>query len=345
MNFYQAIRAKKDDLNSEYFQKFKTHGKKHKMLTSVAKSISKKQKSEAQRKEFTKNGRSIRMIQRWIMRRNARKLVEQKRAQHALEERKVMFDEMATKIQSAFRGYFVRRFTCNWKERREYINAVKAKNEEMKKILDEYRAAQEHEHSEARRSEEARKVMEFAEKKHHLVSTKSQRGVYTGFVTNNGANIDRLLNETNQKIISQKASKYIQEQRRQFRKKKKMDKRLETLDATLPQAQGPFPKPSKLLHYKKNVGISTSLRNSVPYELVEKEAKLDRITRKKAFKHGEFAYKKPNEPKPVRYIGLEERYEPQMTTFIKPQPQKWISKRGFTNNAGKTDTFDGKPAL
>mmetsp|Transcript_8270 Transcript_8270/g.11721 ORF Transcript_8270/g.11721 Transcript_8270/m.11721 type:complete len:304 (+) Transcript_8270:89-1000(+) len=95
------------------------------------------------------------------------------------------YNYLATKIQKVWRGYISRRKKHDFYKRREYIRKVSVKSQKVLEALEQT----ERENFERMREEKERKMaMKFADltsNMHHLLSTKSQPGVFnaSGFTT------------------------------------------------------------------------------------------------------------------------------------------------------------------
>ncbi len=101
-------------------------------------------------------------------------------AKRAVEDRenKAYFDYMATKIQKVWRGYSSRKNIQDFYKRKRYIQAV---NEKSAKMMYELDQLEEYNQETLRREKERAMAAKFASltsNMHHLISTKTQPGVF-----------------------------------------------------------------------------------------------------------------------------------------------------------------------
>lgn len=123
------------------------------------------------------------------------------------ERRRALFDEMATRIQAAFRGSFIRRHVVDTHQRRQYISAVAAVSAKMAADATEFneKCAQQ----DARESEEhrMRSIRAFA-RLHHLSGTKAIPGIFAPKypmipATINGEPVDSVLRREGKRAARQ----------------------------------------------------------------------------------------------------------------------------------------------
>merc|ERR1719419_1353292 len=88
------------------------------------------------------------------------------------------YDQMATKIQTRWRGYYTRKYKHNYYARKKYLGAVLQRNYEVRAALDQYAENQrEQEELSARRQLEEEKMLQ-ARRFHYLRSTYQINGVF-----------------------------------------------------------------------------------------------------------------------------------------------------------------------
>ena len=106
-------------------------------------------------------------------------LVKVMREQKTTNERKEYYDKKATIIQRTWRGYFTRSQTFDYYKQQRFLVEQAFKNAEMAQMLENYHA-QTNEYMEDQIYQQNIKYQEdFANKNHHLVSTKAISSVFT----------------------------------------------------------------------------------------------------------------------------------------------------------------------
>jgi len=198
----------------------------------------------------------------------------QKIVKSALDKmRNDYYAEMATRIQARWRGYYIRKYKHNFYGRKNYLEAVVRRNEEVRDALGQYVEAQrEEKERENRRFEEEEKMLQ-ARRVHYMRSTYQINGVFASpwFPKND---FERLLSSV--KPLSQ-------EERDQLFPSKKDDIYAES--SKLPPIknppsfsrpmQGPFREPSEV-HSQRYRPLSPSLRVSTAYDSAEKDSRKKR---------------------------------------------------------------------
>eukprot|EP00794_Sanderia_malayensis_P017456 gene17456-19203_t len=99
-----------------------------------------------------------------------------------IRRRKIYYNKMATKIQTSWRGYYIRKYIFNYYARKKYLDALVKRNEIVRRDLDaianHMKAEQEREKNEIQQRE---KEMN-ARRHHYLISTEVKPGIYASTV-------------------------------------------------------------------------------------------------------------------------------------------------------------------
>lgn len=118
------------------------------------------------------------LIQRAYRAYTTRKWYRRKVQEKVIELMKSYYDEMATKIQSLWKGYFTRKYKFNFYTRKTYLDALLLKNESIRLELEQIGL----ENCTRKREEETQKQMNLVtmemRKNHHLLSTAVCPGIY-----------------------------------------------------------------------------------------------------------------------------------------------------------------------
>ncbi|XP_072321756.1 spermatogenesis-associated protein 17 isoform X2 [Eucyclogobius newberryi] len=88
------------------------------------------------------------------------------------------YDEMAVRIQQRWRGYYVRKYVHSFYARKNYLENITMKNEQVRKDLDELEELQRRERKRLEMVKEQKAKVYQAHRLHHLVSTKQRPGVF-----------------------------------------------------------------------------------------------------------------------------------------------------------------------
>ncbi|KAJ4462452.1 putative iq calmodulin-binding motif family protein [Paratrimastix pyriformis] len=127
-------------------------------------------------------------------------------------ERQEYFDQVATKIQRVFRGWYSRKYVADFYERKRYLRAIQEKNEEVAKQLGEFEQQQRTLHLQRTEMGRYSRFASAAQSLHHLVSTQTQPGIYAspyqalrqgGPPTVFGQPVEMLLEESAKSLIRQ----------------------------------------------------------------------------------------------------------------------------------------------
>ncbi len=94
------------------------------------------------------------------------------------EKQSKFFNEQAKIIQKYFRGYFSRRYKHDFYARKNYLQDVQTKNEEIRKELEEWAKKTALEEAKLQEQTARTEFHELASNLHHLASTKLIPGVY-----------------------------------------------------------------------------------------------------------------------------------------------------------------------
>lgn len=88
------------------------------------------------------------------------------------------YEEMAIRIQRRWRGYFVRKYVHSFYARKNYLEDISMRNEQVRKDLDEVEELQRRERKCLEMVKEQTAKVYQAHRLHHLVSTKQCPGVF-----------------------------------------------------------------------------------------------------------------------------------------------------------------------
>ncbi|KAI1895695.1 hypothetical protein AGOR_G00108890 [Albula goreensis] len=88
------------------------------------------------------------------------------------------FNEMAVRIQRRWRGYYVWKYVHNYHARRQYLEGLMRKNEQVRRDLEEFGELQRRAREQAVMEREERERFTQAQKMHYLLSTHQNPGVY-----------------------------------------------------------------------------------------------------------------------------------------------------------------------
>lgn len=130
------------------------------------------------------NQRSLEMQRLWRGYRDRRRVAKMRKELHE-ERNRIYHDYMATKIQKIYRGWYSRKHFSDFYKRKTYIRSVLEKSTKMMKELDEKEAQNFYELKLQKEREMAEKFASLTANMHHLISTKTQPGVFnaTGYKT------------------------------------------------------------------------------------------------------------------------------------------------------------------
>ena len=93
---------------------------------------------------------------------------------------------MAKTIQKYYRGYYSRTYTHDFYARKNYLEHVKMKNDEVRKNLEEHHKSNLMEEQKRQEQTARTEFAELASNLHHLCSTKAIPGVYNPPYLRNG---------------------------------------------------------------------------------------------------------------------------------------------------------------
>ena len=88
------------------------------------------------------------------------------------------YNALATKVQKVWRGYYTRRYVANYYSRKRYLQGLMIKNEIVRNQLQEFADQQEDDQLRAQHQEALAREEEEARRKHFLLSTHVQPGIY-----------------------------------------------------------------------------------------------------------------------------------------------------------------------
>merc|ERR1719402_132370 len=180
--------------------------------------------------------------------------------------------EMATRIQSRWRGYYTRKYKHNYYARKHYLDSVVRRNADVRDALAQYVEAQEEKQErENRRVEEQEKMLQ-ARRLHYMRSTYQINGVFSSpwFPQND---FERLLSavkplskeERNQLFPNQPENVLVERNRLPPLKNAPSKKRI----------QGPF-RDANEVHNQRYRALSPSLRVATAFESADQQARADR---------------------------------------------------------------------
>eukprot|EP00112_Aurelia_sp_Birch-Aquarium-sp1_P006293 Seg1697.10_Seg1697.9 transcript_id=Seg1697.10_Seg1697.9/GoldUCD/mRNA.D3Y31 product="Spermatogenesis-associated protein 17" protein_id=Seg1697.10_Seg1697.9/GoldUCD/D3Y31 len=92
--------------------------------------------------------------------------------------RQKYYDDMATKIQTQWRGYYVRKYIFNYYARKKYLLALVDRNELVRKELEVISMQRTAEESRQKEEKKQEAKEEESRKQHYLISTKVRPGIY-----------------------------------------------------------------------------------------------------------------------------------------------------------------------
>lgn len=109
----------------------------------------------------------------------SKSLVSVKRGEKATASRCLYYDQQATKIQRAWRGYWARTQIFDFYKQQQFLVQQALKNAEMAQMLENY-SSQTNEYDAQKEEEKNIKYQEqFAMKNHHLVSTSTIPSIFS----------------------------------------------------------------------------------------------------------------------------------------------------------------------
>jgi len=92
--------------------------------------------------------------------------------------RQAYYDQMTTKIQSRWRGFYVRKYKFDFYARKRYLNALLIKNESVREHLNKVKIEKEKELENQLADKELAATLYENRKNHYLLSTQVSRGIY-----------------------------------------------------------------------------------------------------------------------------------------------------------------------
>ncbi|KAK2955845.1 putative iq calmodulin-binding motif family protein [Blattamonas nauphoetae] len=108
----------------------------------------------------------------------AKKVYNKLYAEKCHRERLQHFNAAAQKIQTLFRGWYIRKYVCNIRKRREYLQNIQSKNEEVRQMLEEYQKQQLVQIKEQAELDHHNSVVASSRNLHHLTSTKTMPSIF-----------------------------------------------------------------------------------------------------------------------------------------------------------------------
>ena len=84
----------------------------------------------------------------------------------------------AVQVQKSFRGYHSRKYKKDHGKRKRYLQSVVAKGEEIRGSMQRYSEEQQQYQEQKEQDDFNKDIIDLTNNLHHLVSTKSQRGIY-----------------------------------------------------------------------------------------------------------------------------------------------------------------------
>ncbi|CDW79153.1 iq calmodulin-binding motif family protein [Stylonychia lemnae] len=123
--------------------------------------------------------KSCRLIQRVFQGYSkGRKVFFRKQESDKRQKQLAFFHEMAKIVQKYYRGYYSRKYEHDFYARKNYLNHVQEKNEEVRKKLEDYQKTLSLEEQKRQEATARTEFAELAGNLHHLCSTKAIPGVY-----------------------------------------------------------------------------------------------------------------------------------------------------------------------
>jgi hypothetical protein len=124
---------------------------------------------------------SAMVVQRWYRGHLGRKLYRQLLKDLVAKMEIDHYNAMAEKIQSRWRGYYVRKYVFDFYAQRRYLTELRRKNEIVGRRLEEARMQKEREETERQKTVEKLRMETELRRRHHMLSTECREGVYRPF--------------------------------------------------------------------------------------------------------------------------------------------------------------------
>lgn len=130
------------------------------------------------RRELSRMTKASMTLQSGIRGHLGRKRFGNYQRQVATDERKAFFDACAATIQKWWRGYWSRKYTHSFIARKQYIEVIKAKNDELARETDAFREEEMQRLAQEMDEKMHEEFWESCKGRHHLVSTFVREGVF-----------------------------------------------------------------------------------------------------------------------------------------------------------------------
>lgn len=154
------------------------------------------------------------------------------------------YNVLAVKIQTIWRGYYVRKYVHNYYALKKYLKDVEEKNETIREKLQEFQDQQEIQIRKEKEESAYQRLLTDAKSKHHLISTFVTPGVFKSPFKDYPEEMEYRLQAVRPLVASQKRSEELTTRKQQKNKEKELP------PLTGPKPQGPFKDPQQVLEQR-----------------------------------------------------------------------------------------------
>lgn len=235
---------------------------------------------------------------------------------------RAVFDHFASRIQACFRGFVLRKYTCDFYARKRYIRSVMEKSEQVRQDVAAQAELTRSQHEAAQRSEQLAEFRKATASLHHLLSTSAVSGIYRGPLS-----VDGCKTVFGTHMEDELRSVPIPHRRKHFKKDLLPTSTTATNAAA---AGGGSAVPAATATATASIGSSCppyhvprapSLQNSVPFEKSKEYTALERDVDRKLESaihgpSGRFAVRRTDAPKFEKTIAVESEFVERSTIRV-----------------------------
>jgi len=175
--------------------------------------------------------------------------------------REKYFNSLVVKVQTRWRGYYVRKYVHNYYALKQHLKEVEAANETIREKLQDYEEQQEIKLRKERVESAYQRLLADAKSKHHLISTIAVPGVYKSPFKDYPEEMEYRLQAVRPLVASQKKTEEVEKRKKE--KKEKEKKVLPPIKGPI-KPQGPFKSKEETLQQRHRPG-SPTLRVETSY--------------------------------------------------------------------------------